>query len=65
MQTFTLTGLTTNHKILALPASQLTYGIIVSAAWPSAADTLSIEFQNISNGDIDLGSIKIDYFAWI
>lgn len=65
VQTFTLTGLTTNHKILVLPASQLTYGIAVSAAWPSAADTLSIEFQNVSNGDVNLGSIKIDYFAWV
>ena len=65
VQTFTLTGLTTNHKILVLPASQLTYGITVSAAWPSAANALSIEFQNVSNGDVDLGSIKIDYFAWV
>lgn len=65
VQTFTLPGLTTSHKILALPASQLTYGVVVSSAWPSAANTLSIEFQNARNSDVDLGNINIDYFAWI
>lgn len=65
VQTFTITGLTTSHKILALPASPLTYGVVVSAAWPSALNTLSIEFQNATNTDVDLGNINIDYFAWI
>lgn len=65
VQTFTITGLTTGHKILALPATQLAYGMVVTAAWPSGANTVSIEFQNFSNSDIDLGNINIDYFAWI
>lgn len=65
VQTFSITGLTTSHKILALPASQLTYGMVITAAWPSAANTVSMEFQNFSNNDIDLGNINIDYFAWI
>lgn len=65
VQTFTITGLTTAHKILALPATQLAYGMVITAAWPSAANTVSIEFQNFSNNDINLGNINIDYFAWI
>lgn len=65
IQTFTLSGLTTNHKILLQVGTSLTYGLTISAAWPSAANTLSIEFQNISNADIDLGNINIDYFAWV
>lgn len=65
IQTFTLSGLTTNHKILLQVSTSLTYGLTISAAWPSAANTLSIEFQNISNADIDLGNINIDYFAWV
>lgn len=65
VQTFTINGLTTAHKILLTPASALTYGKFISAAWPSAPNTVSIEFQNISNTDIDLGNITVDYFAWV
>lgn len=65
VQTFTLTGITTNHKIVALSATQLTYGITITAMWPSALNTISVEFQNISNADVDLGNININYFAWV
>lgn len=65
VQTFTINGLTTGHKILVMPATALTFGMVLSAAWPSAADTVSIEFQNLNgNTDVDLGNITIDYFAW-
>jgi hypothetical protein len=64
-QTFTITGLTTGHKIVVSPATALTYGILVSAAWASASNTVSIQFMNISGSSIDLGNIEIDYFAWV
>jgi len=64
-QTFTITGLTTGHKIVVSPATALTYGILVSAAWASASNTVSIQFMNISGSSIDLGNIDINYFAWV
>lgn len=65
VQTFTLNGLTTNHKVVVSAATALTYGIFISAARVSAAHTLSIEFQNFSNSDIDLINTTIQYFAWV
>lgn len=65
VQTFTLTGLTTNHHVVVSPGSALTYGIFITAAWPSADDTLSIQFMNITGSNNDLGNIDIDYFAWV
>jgi len=64
-QTFTLTGLTTSHKIVITSGTALTYGIVIAAAWASAADTLSIEFQNYTGGGVNLGSTNIQYFAWV
>jgi len=64
-QTFTLTGLTTNHKVVISVGTALTYGIFITAAWASAADTLSIQFMNITGGAIDLGNIDIEYIAWV
>lgn len=65
VQTFTLTGITTSHKILALPATALGYGISITAVWPSASNIVSVEIQNASNADVDLGNISIDYFSWV
>ena len=64
-QTFTLTGLTTSHKILITSGTALTYGINIVAAWASATDTISIEFHNYTGGGINLGSTDIQYFAWV
>jgi hypothetical protein len=64
-ETFALTGLTTSHKVNITCGTALTYGIFISAAWASAADTLSIQFTNLSNGAIDLGNINLQYFAWV
>lgn len=64
-QTFTITGLSTSHKIIITPATALTYGIFISAAWASAINTLSVQFMNISGSNIDLGNIDINYLAWI
>ena len=64
-QTFTLTGLTTSHKIVITSGTALTFGITISAAWASALNTLSIEFQNSTGGGVDLGNTNIQYFAWV
>lgn len=64
-QTFTLTGLTTSHKIVITSGTALTYGVVIVAAWASALNTLSIEFQNYTGGGVDLGSTNIQYFAWV
>lgn len=64
VQTFTITGLTTNHKVIITSGTALGYGTFVTAAWASAANTVSIEIQNIGGG-IDLGNIDINYFAWL
>ena len=64
-QTFTITGLTTSHKINLTPGTALTYGIFISAAWASATNTVSVQFMNISGASIDLGAIDLEYIAWI
>jgi hypothetical protein len=66
VQTFTITGLTTNHKIVITSGTSFGYGVFISAAWVSAANTISIEFQNfLGNNDVDLPAKNIQYFAWI
>lgn len=65
VQTFTLNGLTTSHKIVITSGTALGYGISIGAAWASALNTLSIEFQNITNQPIDPTAKTIQYFAWV
>jgi len=66
VQTFTLTGLTTNHKIVITSGTAFGYGLFITAAWASAANTLSIEIQNfLGNQDVDLPAKNIQYFAWV
>jgi hypothetical protein len=66
VQTFTLTGLTTNHKIVITSGTAFGYGVFITAAWASATNTLSVEIQNIlGNTDVDLPAKSIQYFAWI
>lgn len=64
-QTFTLTGLTTNHKVVITSGTALTAGLIIQAAWASALNTISIEFYNTTNQAIDQNTTNIQYFAWI
>jgi len=64
-QTFTLTGLTTNHKIVITAGTALNSGLIIQSAWASALNTISIEFRNTTNQPIDQGSTTIQYFAWV
>lgn len=66
VQTFTLSGLTTNHKIVVTFGTAIGHGVFISAAWASATNTLSIEFQNfLANQDIDLTAKSVQYFAWV
>ena len=64
-QTFTITGLTTNHKIVISPANDLTYGIFITAAYVSGANTVSIQFQNTTGGGVTPATMNINYFAWV
>ncbi len=64
-QTFTLTGLTTSHKVVITPGTSLPYGLVIASAWASALNTISVEFHNYSNANIDQGLISVQYFAWI
>jgi hypothetical protein len=64
-QTFTLTGLTTNHKIVITNATAFNSGLIIQSAWASALNTISVEFRNTTNQAINTGAHVINYFAWI
>jgi hypothetical protein len=64
-QTFTLTGLTTNHKIIITSGTAINSGLVITAAWASALNTVSIEFRNTTNQAIDAGNLTIQYFAWV
>lgn len=64
-QTFTLTGLTTNHKIVITSGTAFTGGLIITGAWASALNTISIAFRNTSNQAVDTGAYTIQYFAWV
>jgi len=63
--TYTITGLTTNHKII------ITSGTVtpdrafsITAAWASALNTVSIEYANNTGGAIS-ATLDINYFAFV
>jgi hypothetical protein len=63
--TYTVTGLTTNHKIIITPGTVMpdrTFS--VTAAWVSGADTISIQYANNSGGAISV-TLDINYFAFV
>jgi hypothetical protein len=62
--TKTITGLTTNHKVIITPATAMPdNSSFFGAAWASASNTLSIQFATASGGVN--ASFDISYFAWI
>ena len=63
-QTFTLTGLTTSHKVVVMPQAALPFNLVISAAWASAANTLSLQFQEFGGG-VDPAAFNLAYFAWV
>jgi hypothetical protein len=64
-QTFTLTGLTTNHKVVITSGTAFNSGLIIQSAWASAVNTISIEFRNTTNQLINANATVIQYFAWV
>lgn len=64
-QTFTLAGLTTSHKVVVTSASDLAYGVVITAAYASGANTLSVQFSNFSGGGITPAAMNLQYFAWV
>jgi hypothetical protein len=64
-QTFTLTGLTTNHKVVITSGTAFNSGLIIQSVWASALNTISIEFRNTTNQAIDSGACTIQYFSWV
>jgi hypothetical protein len=63
--TVTVTGLTTSHKVIVTPAADLNSGVIVTAAYPSTANTLGIQLQNTNNGGLTTSAFNLTYLAWV
>ena len=65
-QTFTITGLTTSHKVIITPAAAMPdKDYFIKGAWASATNTLSVEIYNGSGGNIDAASINVSYIAFV
>jgi hypothetical protein len=47
-----------------IPQAALPYQLVISAAWASAANTLSIQFQEFGGG-VDPAAFNLAYFAWV
>jgi hypothetical protein len=63
--TYTITGLTTNHKIIITPGTVMPdRAFSVTAAWVSGADTISIQYANNTGGAISV-TLDINYFAFV
>jgi hypothetical protein len=63
--TYTITGLTTNHKIIMSPGTVMPdRQFSVTAAWASATNTVSIEYANNTGGAIS-ATLDINYFAFV
>jgi hypothetical protein len=62
--TYTITGLTTSHKVVIMPQAALPDLYNIAGAWASAPNTLSINFQTYAGG-VDAAAVTIAYFAWV
>jgi hypothetical protein len=63
--TYTITGLTTNHKIIITPGTVTPdRQFHITAAWASALNTVSIEYANNTGGAIS-ATLDINYFAFV
>ena len=63
--TVTVTGLTTSHKVIVTPAADLNSGVILTAAYPTTANTLGVQLQNTNMGGITTTAFNLTYMAWI
>ena len=63
--TYTITGLTTSHKIIITPGTDMPdRQFAVTAAYASALNTVSIQYANNSGGAISV-TLNINYFAFV
>jgi hypothetical protein len=62
--TYTISGLTTSHKVVVMPQAALPDNFNIGGAWASATNTLSINFQTYAGG-IDAAAFTLAYWAWI
>ena len=62
--TYTISGLTTSHKVIVMPQSALPDNFNIGGAWASSTSTLSINFQSYA-ATVDAAAFTIAYFAWI
>jgi hypothetical protein len=61
--TYTITGLTTSHKIVVTPATPMPdSGTFFQAAWASAANTVSLQF--VASGAVN-STFYLGYFAFV
>ena len=63
--TVTITGLTTSHKVIVTPAGDLNTGVWLTAAYPTTANTLGIQFQNTNGPGITTSAFNLTYIAWV
>jgi hypothetical protein len=61
--TYTLTGLTTSHKVIITSQDAVADRAWIAAAWASATNTLTVQFQATEN--VNPAAIDIAYFAWV
>ena len=62
--TYTVAGLTTSHKVMAIPAQDMPTGTWLTAAYPTASNTLGLQFQNTQAAGVN-ATVNITYWAWI
>jgi len=63
--TATVSGLTTDHKVIVMCQGDLEAGLVPQAAYVSAADTLCVRLGNPTAADIAYTDKDWFYIAWI
>ncbi|MBK8911369.1 MAG: hypothetical protein IPM61_08545 [Chlorobi bacterium] len=58
IETFTVTGAGVGGSVVISPSANLTAGLVIGFARVSAANTVTVSFQNVSGGAIDEGSLE-------
>lgn len=57
-ETFTVTGVAVGGSVAISPSANLTAGLIISFVRVSAANTVTVGFQNVTGSAIDEGSLN-------
>jgi len=58
-------GLTTSHQVVVMCNGSIEAGVVIVAAWASAANTLTIRAYNTTAAPIDPATQNYFYIAWI